>query len=172
MARQGFRRKMALVPIVSNKEIIDSVSLIVAAGVITDIQIAAAINNYVGTVGTQTTNSVIKGFYLETSYNNVDNIVGRLDWYVCKVVAPTLITAFPSPGATGGHALRSKIFHERKGIFNGTATTGGGQMSKSIEFIAIPKKFQKMNEDEKWFIRVGASENYSFCLKCIYKTYI
>jgi len=171
MAR--FNRRKSLVPIVSNKEVIDGVFLIVTGGVTTDIKIASAINNHIGTVGTMTTNSVIKGFYLETSYNNVDNIIGRLDWYLCKVPgAGDVITAYPSPGATGGNVHRTRIFHERKGVAQGATDTIGGQVSKSIEFVAIPKKFQKMSEGDEWFIRVGSSENYSFCLKCIYKWYI
>jgi len=159
-------------PIVSNKEIIDSVVLIVAGGVTTDVEIAVQINDYVGTVGTCPLGAHIKGFYLEWSTNNVDNIVGRTDWYLCKLPPGISITAFPSPGATGGNTQRRNIFHERKGIGVGAPTTAGGQSSRQTEFIAIPKGFQRMNENAKWVIRIGSSENYSFCLKVIYKWYI
>ncbi len=171
MARR-FQGKLRNIPIVSNKEVLDAVSLIVAGGVTTDIVVAEAINDYTGTVATCPTNCQIKGFYLETSYNNVDNIVGRLDWYLAKRPSQIAISLFPTPGNVGGNVSRKFVFHERKGIFNGTATTGGGQMSKAVEFIAIPKRFQKMSEGDEWFIRVGASENYSFCLKAIYKWFI
>jgi len=166
--------KLRNIPIVSNKEVIDGVFLIVAGGVITDVEIADAVNDYTGTVGTLPTNATLKGFYLETSYANVDNIVGRLDWYLCKRPGSAqAITAYPTPGSTGGTIFRSRIFHEEKGIFtNSGGTTGGGQMKTNTQFIAIPKKFQKMNEQDSWFIRIGASENYSFCLKCIYKWYV
>jgi len=173
MARQQ-SRKLRNIPIVSNKEVIDAVFLIVAGGVITDAKLATAVNDYTGTVGTLPVNAEIKGFYLETSYANVDNIVGRLDWYLCKNPGGgQAITNFPSPGATGGTVFRSKIFHEEKGIFtNGNGTTAGGQMKTNTQFLGIPKKFRKMNEGDEWFIRIGASENYSFCIKCIYKWFI
>ncbi len=168
-----YQGKLRNIPIVSNKEIIDGVALIVAGGVITDFKIADAVLNYAGTVGTVQSNGQVKGFYIETSYANVDNIVGRLDWYLCKKASDISINDFPSPGATGGTTLRRLIFHEEKGIFtNGNGTTAGGQMKTNTQFIAIPKRFQKMSEGDEWFIRIGASENYSFCLKCIYKWFI
>ena len=63
------------------------------------------------------------------------------------------------------------FFHEEKGIFNGTATTGGGQTFRNKQFIAIPKGKRRFGEADVWTIRVGSSENYSFCMKCIYKWY-
>ncbi len=170
--RRG-NRKLANIPIVSNKEMVDAAFLIVAGGVTTDIQIAAAVNDYTGTQGTCPTNAQIKGFYMETSYANNDSIVGRTDWFLCKRSSGIAITSFPTPGSTGGHELRRLIFHERKGIItNSSGGTQGGQVSKAVEFIGIPKRFRKMSENDGWFIRVGSSENYSFCLKCIYKWYI
>ncbi len=158
-------------PIVSNKEIVDSVVFIVAGGVTTDIDIATAINDYTGTVGTVPLGSSILGFYLETSTNNVDNIVGRTDWFLVKRDNGLATTNYPTPGATGGNIRRKFIFHESKGIGQGTATTGGGQSTRMREFIKIPRKFRRMGENDAWTIRVGSSENYSFCLKCIYKWY-
>ncbi len=158
-------------PIVSNKEVVDSVVFIVAAGVITDITIAATINNYAGAVGTMPLGSSIKGFYIESSYNNVDNIIGRTDWYLCKVPGGVGAAAFPTPGATGGSNFRNKIYHERKGIGQGAPTTAGGQVAKSVEFVRVPKGKQRMAEGEEWVLRIGSSENYSFCLKVIYKWY-
>ncbi len=170
--RRGYQ-KLRNIPVVSNKEIIDGVFLIVAGGVTTDVSLAAAVNNYTGTVGDVPVNGQVKGFYLETSYANVDNIVGRLDWYLCKKPAGLAIASFPSPGATGGTNFRKYIFHEEKGIFtNGNGTTAGGQMKSTKQFIAIPPRFKKMSEDDAWFIRIGASENYSFCIKAIYKWFI
>ncbi len=158
-------------PIVSNKEIVDSVVFIVAGGVTTDIDIATAVNSYSGSVGTCPIGSTLLGFYLEISTNNVDNIVGRTDWYLCKRIGAIALSVFPIPGATGGANLRRWIFHEEKGIGQGTPTTGGGQSFRTKQFIAIPKGRRRMGEDDKWTIRVGSSENYSFCLKCIYKWY-
>ncbi len=142
-----------------------------AAGVITDITIASTVNDYLGTVGSCPLGSKIKGFYLEVSTSNVDNIVGRTDWYLMKKNPGITITSYPSPGATGGTLQRNAIFHEEKGIGQGTATTGGGQSTRKQQFIAIPRGYQRMAEGQEWVIRVGSSENYSFCLKCIYKWY-
>ncbi len=173
----GFRRQSAKRPIVSVKEIVDSVVFIVAGGVNTDINIASAVNSYSGSVGTCPIGSTILGFYLETSTNNVDNIVGRTDWYLCKRPANRTFADYPSPGFTGGSLVRKLIFHESKGIGqgasfdNGAANTIGGQSTRFREFIKIPKRFRRMGEEDVWSIRVGSSENYSFCLKCIYKWY-
>ncbi len=148
---------------------------IVAAGVITDIDIASAVNDYSGTVGTCPHSASIKGFYMEVSANNVDNIVGRTDWYLCKRESGRTASSFPTPGASGGDPLRKSIFHEEKGIFQGAETAEavrGGQSFRTKQFIAIPKGFRRMGEGDKWTIRVGSSENYSFCLKVIYKWYI
>ena len=145
--------------------------LIVAGGVTTDIDIAVAVNNYTGGVGDVPMGSSVLGFYLETSTNNVDNIVGRTDWYLCKRPGNRGIGDYPSPGATGGSEVRKLIFHESKGIGQGSPTTAGGQSIRMREFIKIPKGFRRFGESDKWTIRIGSSENYSFCLKCIYKWY-
>ena len=166
MARRG--RQMGVV--VSNKEIVDSVNLLVTAGVETDIVIATAINNYTGTVGTAPLGSKIRGFYIEASYNLSQVIVGRFDWYLAKADSNIGLAEFPPAGGSGGANFRKKIFHERKGVLDGgTTSNAGGQTSKSVEFIKIPKGFQRMGEKDRWFIRCSGSTNYSFCLKVIYK---
>ncbi len=165
------RSSQAKRPILSNKEIIDNTVLIVAGGVTTDVALAQSLNNYTGTVGTCPLGSTILGFYLEVSMNNVDNIIGRSDWYLCKRNGDRLLSEFPTPANTGGHKLRKFIFHEEKGIFPGAPTTAGGQSFRTKQFIRIPKGYRRMGEDDRWTIRVGSSENYSFCLKCIYKWY-
>jgi len=166
--RQGLQKR----PIVSNKEIVDAVFLIVAGGVNTDIDIASAVDDYTGTVGTVPLGATVLGFYLESSSNNVDNIVGRTDWYLMKRPKGIGTGAFPTAGATGGHEKRALIFHETKGVFSGATSTVGGQMTRIREFIKIPKGFRRFAENDKWTIRVGSSENYSYCLKCIYKWYL
>ena len=166
-----FRRASPKRPIISNKEIIDSVVFIVAGGVTTDIDILNTVNNYTGGVGDCPLGSSVLGFYLETSTSNVDNIVGRTDWFLCKRPGNRVITDYPTPGATGGSPVRKLIFHESKGIGQGAPTTGGGQSIRMREFIKIPKGFRRCGETDKWTIRVSSSENYSFCLKAIYKWY-
>jgi len=175
MAR--FRTSLAKRPVVSNKEIVDSVVFIVAGGVTTDIDLATCVNNYTGTIGQCPLGASILGFYLETSTNNVDNIVSRIDWILIKRTGGLGIANYPTPSSTGGHIHRRWVFHESKGMANaetfdnGTANTAGGQTTRMREFIKIPKRFRRMGEGDAWTIRVGSSENYSFCLKCIYKWY-
>jgi len=170
MPRRNFQSSKR--PIVSNKEIIDTVAFLVTGGVTTDINIASAVNNYTGTIGTQPLGSSLLGFYIETSASNGDSIVNRIDWYLCKRTSGTPFSSFPIPGATGGDVNRKWIFHESKGIGQGEAvSTLGGQTSRMREFIKIPKRFRRMGEADFWSIRVGASTDYNFCLKVIYKWY-
>ena len=171
MARNRSRRS-SLIPVVSNKEVVDSTVILASAGVTTDIDIATAVNGYVGTIGTCPLASSIKGFYLEISYNLAQVIVGRFDWYLGKRQMGQTAAVFPVPGVVGGSVFRKRVFHERKGILDGgSASNAGGQTSKSVEFIAIPKSFKKMSEGDIWFLRFNGSTNYSFCLKAIYKWY-
>ncbi len=165
-------RRTGKAPIVSNKEIVDSVSLLVPAGTTTIVNIATVVNDYIGSVGTMPHATNILGFYIESSYNLSQNIVGRLDWFLAKRESNRSTGSFPTPGATGGDTLRKSIFHERKGVLDGGPGTNiGGQTAKSVEFIKIPKGFQRMGEGDFWTIFVGASTQYSFCLKVIYKWY-
>jgi len=145
----------------------------VPAATTTDIDLATAVNDYIGTVGTCPLGATILGFYLETSMQVNDTILGRLDWFLCKRDGNRTVTSFPVPGATGGDILRKFIFHESKGIGQGNSSAViGGQTSRMREFIKIPKKFRRMGEADRWTIRAGASIDYSFCLKCIYKWYM
>ncbi len=157
-------------PIVSNKEIVDAVVVLVVGGVTTDIDIASAVNDYTGTVGTCPLGTSILGFYLETSTANSDSIINRIDWYLVKRPHGLATSFYSVPGATGGSQRRSEIFHESKGLGQGeSVSTLGGQTSRMREFIKVPRRFRRMGENDVWTIRVGASTDYSFCLKAIYK---
>ena len=65
MAR--FRQRLAVVR--SNKEVVDGVFLKVTGGTVTNVTVAASINDYVGTVGTCPISAKIKGCFIEWSYN-------------------------------------------------------------------------------------------------------
>ncbi len=147
-------------------------AVLVLGGVTTNVDLATAVNSYVGGVGTAPIGSTILGFYLELSSLNSDSIVNREDWYLCKRDGGRTVADFPTPGATGGAQQRKNIFHEEKGLFQGEAvSTLGGQSFRTKQFIAIPKKYRRMGEADVWTIRYGASTDYSFCLKAIYKWY-
>ena len=165
-------RQSGLVPVVSNKEVIDSTVLLASAAVTTNVDLATAVNDYLGTIGTCPLGSAIKGFYLEISYNLNQNIVGAFDWFLAKRQMGQVATTFPLPGSVGGNFFRKRIYHERKGVLDGgNGSNIGGQTSKSVEFIKIPKSFKKMSEGDVWFLRLRGTTNYSFCVKCIYKWY-
>ncbi len=170
MARRGQSSKR---PIVSNKEIVDVTFLLVSAGVTTNVDLVTAVNDYTGTVGTCPLGAKVLGIYIEASYNLSQVIVGRFDWYICKRESARAVGEFPTPGVTGGHVLRKRIYHERKGVLDGgSASNAGGQTSKSVEFIKFPRGVQRMGENDRWTIFFNGSTNHSFCLKCIYKWYM
>ncbi len=167
--RRGGRKQV----IVSNKEIVDVVTLLVSAGTVTDVTLASAVNDYTGTVGTCPLGAKILGMYIEASYNLSQVIVGRFDWYLCKRESARAVGEFPAPGATGGHILRKRIYHERKGVLDGgSASNAGGQTAKSVEFIKFPPGVQRMGENDRWSIFFSGSTNHSMCIKCIYKWYM
>lgn len=166
------RQGMAKRPINSNKEVVDIVALLVAAGVTTDVDIATAVNSYAGVVGTVPLGSSILGFYLETSTATTDSSVARTDWYLCKRTSLTPFGSFPIPGSTGGSPNRKWIFHESKGLGQGIASGTVGQTTRTREFIKIPKRYRRMGEGDVWSIRVGSSQIYNYCLKAIYKRFV
>ncbi len=159
----------------SNKETVDGVFLGVTGAVITDVTLAASINDYVGTVGTCPIGSKIKGMFIEWSYNNASTLEGRMDWFVAKTPGAVTITALPVPGATGGHLNRKFVFQERKGLQNPFNTGSGFAVSSQIRggmiFLKIPRRFQNMAEGDKLAMRIQSSTDYNFCLKVIYKWY-
>ncbi len=166
------RRSQAKRPIHSNKEIVDTVALLVVGGTITDVNILETVNNYTGTVGTAALGSSVLGFYLETSVSGADSIVARTDWYLCKRPGNRTLTDYPTPGSTGGSPQRKWIFHESKGIAQGESVSLlGGQTTRTREFIKIPKGYRRCGENDRWTIRIGSSADYNYCLKCIYKVY-
>jgi len=161
-------------PIASNKEIIDGTFITVAAGVTTDLSVLLEVNDYVGTVGTCPLGATVLGFYIEASVIDVSgsDLSHRIDWFLAKKEEIGILS-FPVPGSTGGSALRSKIFHEEKGIFPSTAVVGSGrQQVRTRSFVRVPKGKRRMGELFQWFIRVGSSGAYSACYKIIYKWYI
>jgi len=155
-------------PVRHNKEIVDAVNLVIAAGVTTTINVATAVNDYVGGVGTCPISAKVKAFWLEVSYTKGESTVGRLDWYLAK--APALTSTLPTPGATGGTLGRKYIFLERKGLasLDGLLEQGGSP-ARFAGWIMVPKRFQNMAEGDGFQVIIGASVVYNFCMKVIYK---
>ena len=166
MAR--FNRKLSRLVGRTNKEIVDVVNLVIAAGITTRINIVAAVNDYTGSVGTCPIGSKVKAVWLETSYTKAESVIGRLDYLVMKIPGGT--TIITTPGNTGGATFRKFIFLERKGLLsNDGLAEQGGSPARAAGWLMIPKRFQNMAEGDSLILDVGSSVVYNFCAKIIYK---
>ncbi len=155
-------------PVRHNKEIVDAVLLVVAGGVTSLVNLATAVNDYVGTVGTMPISAKVKAFWIEISYTKSESTVGRLDWFIDK--RPGNLASTPTPGATGGTINRNLIFIERKGLTsNDGLLEQGGSPARFAGWIMVPKRFQNMAEGDVFELKIAASTVYNVCLKCIYK---
>ena len=110
MAR--FRRGQNLRPIISNKEIVDSTLLGVAAATVSTVTVASTINDYVGTVGTCPLGSKIMSVYVFVQGLPTAG-TANFDWFLMK--SPGTV-GLPVPGAVGGSTSRKYVLHEEKGI--------------------------------------------------------
>ncbi len=147
----------------TRKEIIDSVTLGVSAGVTTSVIVATVVNDYVGTVGTVEVGSKIKWIYLFVQLLPTAT-TENVDFYVMK---KPVSVGFPVPGATGGTPERKFILHEEKGI-PGNANDGAYPLTfKGV--IKIPRGRQRMAEGDSLAIELRGVGIYNACLKCIYK---
>ncbi len=161
----GFRKRQLGTIINSRKEIIDGTFLGVAAGVVTTVDLASVINDYVGTVGTVEVGSLIKSLYL---FVQVLPSAGtaNVDWNIGK---KPLNVVIPTPGATGGDPARKYVLHEEKGI-PGNAADGAYPLTfKGV--IKIPRGRQRMAEGDKIQMKIVGADIYNACVKCIYKVY-
>ncbi len=163
MAR--YRRALSMRPINSRKEIIDSTLLGVAAATVSTVTIAVAVDNFVGSIGTCATGSVIKGGYWFVQILPTAG-TANVDAYIAK--APGNVTSnLPVPGATGGNVNRKYILHEKKGI-PGNASDGAYPMTIEGAF-KIPKGRQRMGENDQISIVVRGTDIHNACIKAIYK---
>ncbi len=155
-------------PVRQNKEVIDSTLIAVAAGTTSDINIAVAINDYIGTVGTCPIGSKVKAVYVEQTQVIESASRGRMDTLIGKTPGSIVVGSLPTPGAVGGNINRKFIWFERKGF--PPSTNSGDVGSRGFAgWILIPKRFQNMAEGDEIVMRVNASLLYSVCTKFIYK---
>jgi len=161
--KMGYRRGLALRPIVTSKEIVDTTLLAVAAGTASAVSLATVVNDYIGTVGTVPIGAKISGIYIFVQIIETA-ATSNVDWFVIKF--PAGVTP-PVPGATGGTTSRKYVLHEEKGI-PGNASDGAYPATFK-GFIAIPKGRQRMAEGDLIQIRLRGTGIYNACVKCIYK---
>jgi len=161
--RQRFRA-----PVRHNKEIFDGVFLGVAAGTITDVNFATAVNDYVGGIGTCPISAKIKAVFIDVSYTSGTEVPARMDWLIMK--APANVGAgLTIPGATGGTLNRKYILLERKGLNNTVGAGTGNNPRAAAGWLMIPKRFQNMAEGDNFHLRASGSTLYDLCVKIIFK---
>ncbi len=151
----------------SNKQIVDSVSIGVAAGVVTTVTLATALPDYIGTVGTCPTGAKISSIYLFCQIQP-QAAQGNCDWYIAKGEQAT-INNLPAPGLTGGSNKRRYVLHEEKGI-PGVFNNGASPLTfRGV--IKIPRGRQRFGEDDRIQLKASCPTVYDLCIKCIYKFY-
>ncbi len=152
-------------PINSNKEVVDSTLLGVAAATQSVTAIAATVNDYTGVVGTCPLGAKISSVFLfvqvlpTTTTENVDMAILK---------SPNLL-AVPTAGAVGGSVMRKYVLHEEKGI-PGNAADGAYPMTfKGV--IRIPRGRQRMAEGDSIRVLTRGTGIHNACIKAIYKWY-
>ncbi len=159
------RMSSSLRPINSKKVIIDSTLLSVAAGTISTVVLANAVDDFTGAPGTCPTGAKISSVYLFVQILPTAS-TENVDWYVAK--SPQGI-ATATPGNTNVSTFRKYILHEEKGI-PGNANDGAYPLTfKGV--IRVPKGRQRMGEGDDIFIKLVGVGVYNACIKCIYKFY-
>ncbi len=161
-----FRRGMSLRPINSVKNIVDGVFLGVAAATITPVQLALALNDYVGGASTVPIGSKVSSVYLFVQILPTAG-TANVDWYIWK--NPGNALPRPVPGATGGNPQRKYIMHEEKGL-PGNAADGAYPLTfKGV--IKIPRGRQRWGENDNLELVLRGADIYNACVKAIYKFY-
>lgn len=163
--RRMRRRALFKRPINSVKNIVDSTAIGVAGATNTVVTLASAVNAYTGAVTDVPIGAKVAGVYLFFQVA-CDATNANVDAYVAK--SPGALPV-PNPGATGGHVYRKYILHEEKGL-PGTYTAGSAPLTYR-GYIAIPKGRQRFAEGDVMFLSIRGAQQYSSCVKCIYKFY-
>ncbi len=161
----GYRKNLAMRPIVSNKEIIDTTLLGVSAATVSATSLVTVVNDYVGTVGTIPIGGKISSIFLFVQIIETAT-TQNVDWYIAKFPAGV---GPPVPGATGGNVFRKFILHEEKGIPGNS--NDGAYPSTFKGVIRIPRGRQRFAEGDLLQIRTRGVGIHNVCIKCIYKTY-
>ncbi len=158
-------RRSLMRPINSIKNIVDNVSLAVAAGVTTTVPLVTVVNDYTGVTGQVRTGAKVGSIYLFVQILPTTG-TSNVDFYVIK--KPTGV-GNPTPGATGGHTSRKYILHEEKGI-PGNAADGAYPLTfKGV--IRIPRGRQRMAEGDTVELVARGADIYNMCAKAIYKEF-
>lgn len=159
------RRSLALRPVNSVKNIVDSTNLGVTGATNTVVDIAVAVNAYTGAVTDVPIGAKVNGIYLFFQIA-CDSTNANVDAYVAKYPSGTTP---PAPGATGGNVFRRFVLHEEKGLPGAYANGNNPLTFRGV--IKIPKGRNRFAEGDKVSVVLRGAQQYSFCLKAIYKFY-
>ncbi len=152
-------------PINSVKNIVDSTVIGATSATISTVLIGGTVNAYAGAVTDIPIGAKVNSVYLFIQAFNTDTI-GNIDWYFIRRPSGTVN---PVPGATGGNVARKFIMHEEKGL-PGTLSAGSPPLTfRGV--IRIPRGRQRFAEGDVMQVVARSSQDYSFCLKAIYKFY-
>ena len=161
------RRALALRPINSVKNIVDSTNLGVAAATNTDVTVGSPVYAFTGAVTDIPIGAKVSRIYLFVQIQQ-QSVNSNVDWYFAKGPQDVFNTR-PVPGSTGGSVQRKFILHEEKGI-PGPMNNGSPPLTfRGV--IKIPRGRQRFAEGDKMWIRARGAAVYDMCVKCIYKFY-
>lgn len=167
--RRSSRAALRLRPVTSNKEVLDTTLLAVSGGTNTVVELANGVQNYTGVQFECPVGARISSIYLFVQVNS-NFQAANVDWYFAKRRGgQDRALEFPTPGATGGSSVRNQIYHEEKGI------PGDSSDTTPLTFrgvLRIPKRYQRMREQDGLFLKIRGSLDYNVCVKCIYKWFI
>ncbi len=150
----------------SNKNVFDSTLLGVAAGVTSELTVAAAVNDYTGGAADVPIGARIKSVYLFVQIISTTG-TSNADWYLMKRPGINSSVAPPTPGTIGGNKARKFVLHEEKGI-PGNAGDGAYPLTfKGV--IKIPKQYQRMGEDDDIMVVLRSADISNACVKAIYR---
>ncbi len=176
-----YRRGMALRPINSRKNIVDDSGVLPAGSSTllfsaTSNSVLKGVDNAVITAAEEVdVGSKVMGVFLSLFFASDSNVPAAtpplLDFYVLydktgAVGSAFTATGLPTPGNTGVHQNKGKIFHEEKGL-TGEKNDGFPMIFKSV--IKIPRNFQRIGFDTRIRVVARANDDTVYCAKAIYK---
>ncbi len=170
---------MGLRPIDSVKHIVE-LSSVLAAGANTSV---ATIVDGVDTYTLADTNGVPTGakvfsFFMSSYFvsegGELATEVPVVDWYIIKSPGGAFAATFdadnlPTPGSTGAHKNKRWIIHTEKGLTGGGDASLAGVPMVFKGVIRIPRKMQRIGEDDDLIFCARANFATKFCVQFIYK---
>ncbi len=124
-----------------------------------------------------TISSIYLSLYFISEGGEIASEVPLVDWYICMDKANVMGTigftanGLPSPGSTGTHKNKYKIFHTEKALAGGGDISLAGVPMVFKGVLKIPKMWRTHHIDDQ--IKIVGRSNFAtkFCLQAIYKWY-